>query len=140
MVEEKNTIIEEVLDEIESSLKDSKGIVAHQRRLAFALSLGAVTLIENYLNKEGVLKKGSKINHRWFKKKKENVKSLISEHIISPIENLKKIDSILDKAYDLENERNELAYGKLISEDKLKEKINLFLELKKEAEDEPKIN
>ena len=125
------------MDEIEWALKDPKGIVAHQRRIAFALSLGAITLMENYLNNKGVLKKGAKINHLWLKKKKENVKSLISKHLISPIENLEKIDSILDKAFNLEKERNEIAYGKPVSEDKLKEKINLFLELKKEAENEP---
>ena len=35
-----NAIIKEVIDEIESALKDTKGIIAHQRRLAFSLSLG----------------------------------------------------------------------------------------------------
>ena len=137
MDDKNKKILDEVLDEIETALKDSKGVVAHQRRLGFVLSLGAITLIENYLNTEGVLKKGSKINHRWFKKKRENVKNLISGHIISPIDNLEKIDSILDKTFDLENERNEIAYRKSISEDKLKEKINLFFELKKEVENEP---
>jgi len=138
MEEKNNKILDEVLDEIEVALKDSKGVVAHQRRLAFALSLGAVTLIENYLINKNVLKKGAKINHRWFKKKKENVKDLISRHLISSIDNIEKIDSILERTFDLENERNEIAYGKLVSEDKLKEKINLFFELKKEVEDESK--
>ena len=136
MKEKNKKILDEVLDEIETALKDPKGIVAHQRRLAFALSLGAVSLIENYLTNKNVLKKGAKINHRWFKKKKENVRNLISRHLISSIDNLEKIDSILDKTFNLENERNEIAYGKPVSEDKLKEKINLFFELKKEAEDE----
>ena len=36
-------IMEEVLDEIESALKDPKGITSHQRRLSFSLSLGIVT-------------------------------------------------------------------------------------------------
>lgn len=61
----------------------------------------------------------------------------LNGYYVSPIENLEKIDSILDKAFNLEKERNEIAYGKPVSEDKLKEKINLFLELKKEAENEP---
>jgi len=136
-MEEKNKrILDEVLDEIETSLKDPKGAIAHQRRLAFALSLGAVALIENYLISKNVLKKGAKINHRWFKKKRENAKNLISRHLISSIDNLDRIDSILDKTFDLENGRNEIAYGKPVSEDKLKEKINLFFELKKEVENE----
>jgi|SRR3989344_2734645 len=127
-------IIEEVLDEIESSLKDLRGIVSHQRRLAFSLSLGSISLIELYLIKNNVLKSGAKINHLWLKKKKENVKKLITDQITCPIENLKKIDSILDRAYELEKERNELAYGKPVSENTLKEKINLFFELKKVVE------
>lgn len=127
-------IIEEVMDEIESSLRDSKGIVSHQRRLAFSLSLGSVILIEDYLKKKQVFKSGAKINHLWFKKKKENAKRFISNQITSQIESLPELDSFLDKIYEIEKDRNEMAYGKLISEEKLKEKINLFLNLKKEVE------
>ncbi len=32
-------ILKEVLDEIKSALEDSQGVAAHQRRLAFSLSL-----------------------------------------------------------------------------------------------------
>jgi|SRR3989338_9736181 len=134
MKEIKKEIIEEVLDEIDSALKDPKGIVSHQRRLAFSLSLGVVYLIEKYLTKEKVLKSGAKINHLWFKKKKENVKKAISRQIISPIENVKSFDNLLDLAFEIEKDRNELAYGKSVSENILKEKINLFLDLKKEVE------
>jgi len=42
----------------------------------------------------------------------------------------------LDLVYELEKDRNELAYGKSASEEELKEKINLFLDLRKEIEDE----
>jgi len=129
-----NEIIKEVLDEIESALKDNKGIINHQRRLAFSLSLGAVSLIEIYLKRKNVLKSGAKINHLWLKKKKENVKKFISNQIICPIENLKEIDNILNISYKIEKERNEIAYGKPVSEEILKEKINLFLNLKKEIE------
>ena len=129
-----NEIIKEVLDEIESALKDNKGIINHQRRLAFSLSLGAVSLIEIYLKRKNVLKSGAKINHLWLKKKKENVKKFISNQIICPIENLKEIDNILNISYKIEKERDEIAYGKPVSEEILKEKINLFLNLKKEIE------
>ena len=101
-----NEIIKEVLDEIESALKDNKGIINHQRRLAFSLSLGAVSLIEIYLKRKNVLKSGAKINHLWLKKKKENVKKFISNQIICPIENLKEIDNILNISYKIEKERN----------------------------------
>lgn len=132
MAEEK--IIDEVLDEIKSSLEDPRGIISHQRRLAFSISLGATFLIENYLKKLNVLKSGAKINHLWLKKKKENVKKIIEKQIITPIENLKEIDKILDIAYKIEKERNELAYGKSVSETVLKNQINLFFELKRMAE------
>jgi|SRR3989344_1576595 len=132
MKEKYKEIIDEVIDEIETSLKDPKGIILHQRRLAFSLSFGIVTLLEFYLDKLNVLKPGAKINHLWLKKKKENVKKLISDQITSQIGSIKNIDKILDIAFEIESERNELVYGKKVSEKILKEKINLFLDLKKE--------
>ena len=136
MEEKYKQIINEVLDEITSALKDPKGINFHQRRLAFSLSLGTITLIEQYLTKIKVLKPGATINHLWLKKKKDNVKKLIINQITCPIENIKKIDKILDFAFELEKDRNTIAYGKPVSESTLKQKINIFLELKKEIEND----
>jgi murein DD-endopeptidase MepM/ murein hydrolase activator NlpD len=133
---EKEEILKEVLDEIESALKDSKGIATHQRRLSFSLSLGSVSLIESYLEKINVLKSGAKINHLWMKKKKENIKKLVSDQIVCPIENIKNIDKILDLTFELERDRNEFAYGKPVSEKALKEKIELFLNLKRLIEND----
>ena len=132
MKEKYKEIFGEVMDEIESSLKDSRGLIAHQRRLAFSLSFGMVTLVEFYLDKLNVLKPGAKINHLWLKKKKENAKKLISSQITSQIDSIENIDKILDAAFKIEGERNELVYGKKASEDILNKKINLFLDLKKE--------
>ena len=126
--------MKEIMDEIESALKDIRGLVAHQRRLAFLLSLGTVSLIEYYLDKQNVLKSGARINHLWLRKNKENAKKLISNQIICPISNLEAVDELLNMAYNLEKERDELAYGKKTSEEALKEKINLFLNLKKRVE------
>lgn len=136
MKEENKKIIEETIDEINSALQDSKGIQSHQRRVSFLLSLGSVALIEIYLEKQKVFKSGGKINHLWLKKSKENAKKLISNQIICPIENLEKLDKILDSAYEIEKERNELAYGKQVSEEKLNKKINLFIELKRGVEND----
>ena len=136
MKEKYKEIFIEVMDEIESSLKDSRGLIMHQRRLAFSLSFGMVTLIEFYLDKLNVLKPGAKINHLWLKKKKENAKKLISSQITSQIDSIENIDKILDVAFKIEGERNELIYGKKISEDILNKKINLFLDLKKELEND----
>ena len=136
MREKNKNIIEETLDEIEASLKDSKGIISHQSRLAFSLSAGAVALLENYLEKLNILKSGAKINHLWFKKKKENVKNILLNQITSSTESIPKIEKILDYIFEIEKERNELAYGKRVSEEHLREKINIFLELKRLIEND----
>ena len=95
-----------------------------------------VTILESYPDKLNVLKPGAKINHLWLKKKKGNLKKLISSQLTSHIDNIKNIDKILDIAFKIESERNELVYGKKVSEDILNEKINLFLNLKKELEND----
>ena len=46
MLSKYDEIIKEILDEIESALKDTNGVIAHQRRLIFLLSLGSINLIE----------------------------------------------------------------------------------------------
>ena len=96
--------------------------------------MGTVTLIELYLEKLNVLKSGAKINHLWLKKKISNIKELISKQIVCPIENIKNFDHFLEIAYALEKERNELAYGKAVSDKTLMAKIDLFLKLKGEIE------
>ena len=128
------TIVEEALDEISAALQDSKGISAHQRRLAFVLSAGSVALLEQFLQKRAVYKTGSRINHQWLKKKKENVKIVLSRQITCPIEKISELDRFLESAYAIEKERNQLAYGKPVSEEKLKELIQLFLNFKEEVE------
>ena len=72
-IDKHEEVLKEVLDEIGSSLRDRDGILAHQRRLAFILSMGSINLLELYFHKEGIMKEGSKINHQWFKKKTETV-------------------------------------------------------------------
>ncbi|MFH1638303.1 MAG: hypothetical protein ABIB71_07805 [Candidatus Woesearchaeota archaeon] len=48
--------VKEVLDEIENALNDKRGLLAHQRRLAFSLSLGAQNLLELYFHKLDIIK------------------------------------------------------------------------------------
>ena len=127
-------IIDEVMDEINSSLNDSKGIVSHQRRLAFSLSLGTSVLLEDYLIKKNILKPGIKINHLLLKKSPKNIKEFLKNKLTAPVSSISDIDSILEKSNSIEKERDKLAYGKQIAEKDLTENINLFLELKKEVE------
>src|SRR3989338_2001292 len=122
--------LNEVLDEIDISLKDIRGLTAHQTRLAFSLSLGATVLLELYLNRLSIIKDGSKINHTWFKKKKESVLEILQNQITSPTSSVPNIDIILDLIIKIEEKRDELAYGAPADEKVLQEKINLFFELK----------
>lgn len=126
---------DEVIDEIEASLKDSRGILSHQKRLAFCLSLGITNLIEDYLRNKNVLKIGYRIDHQWFKRKRENVIEILSEKT-SSLEGLDKLDNLLEVAYKIESKRNDLAYGGEVSEEILRELINDFLDIKKKVENE----
>ncbi len=127
-------IIQEAVDEIEIALQKAEGVLSHQRRLAFLISAGGVALLESFLQKRQVLKPGAKLNHQWFKKNKENVKKIIARQLSSPIESVTEIDKFLDQLYSLEKERNQLAYGKKSTEEKMKTLIGKFLDFKKEAE------
>lgn len=127
-------IVEETLAEITASLEDPKGLIAHQRRLVFILSAGSVALLESFLERRQVFKAGAKINHLWLKKKKENCKKLLARQITCPLEKLPELEQFLETAYLLEKDRNEIAYGKRVTEDKIKLLIDLFLRLKKEVE------
>ena len=129
--ESHNEILKEVTEEIEAALKDKNGLLAYQRRLAFAISLGAVNLLEIHFHKQGVIKEGSKVNHRWFGKNKEKILEQLQKQITAPISSLENINEILESVIRIEEKRNDLAYGAPSTEKILQEKINLFFELKR---------
>ncbi len=127
-------IIQEAVAEIEVALKEAEGVLSHQRRLAFLISAGGVALLESFLQRRQVLKPGAKLNHQWFKKNTENVKKNIARQLASPIDSIAEMDLFLDLLYSLEKERNQLAYGKKSTEEKMKALIDIFLEFKKAVE------
>lgn len=132
MREEKHEeILKEVLDEIETALKDKRGLITHQRRLAFSISLGAVNLLELYFHKINLIKEGSKINHTWFRFKKEKIIEQLEKQITSPINSIHNINETIDLMIKIEEKRDDLAYGSPATEKVLQDKINLFFELKK---------
>lgn len=132
MLKEKHEeTLKEVEEEIESALKDERGLLSHQRRLAFSLSLGISSVIELYFHKLDIMKEGSKVNHLWFKKKREKVIERLQKQITSPINPIQDMEKIIDIAIKIEEKRDDLAYGAPSSEKILQEKINLFLELRK---------
>ena len=114
--------ITEVLDEIESALNDNKGLVAHQRRLAFSLSLGAVNLLELYFHNNNIMKEGSKIDHRWFKRKIERIFVSLENQITSQIRDIENISQIIKLMQKIEDKRDDLAYGAPATENILQEK------------------
>ncbi|MBI2105512.1 hypothetical protein HYT56_01590 [Candidatus Woesearchaeota archaeon] len=132
MKEEKHKeILKEVLDEIESALNDKRGLLSHQRRLAFSLSLGAVNLIELYFHKLNIIKEGTQIDHTWFKRNEDKILEKLQNQITSPIDSIEKIKDIVDITKQIEEKRDDLAYGAPASDKILQEKINLFFKLKK---------
>ena len=124
-------VLKEVLDEIGSALNDKQGLLIHQRRLAFSISLGAVNLLELHLHNLNIMKVGSMIDHTWFKRSKKNVLDKLEMQITSPISSVKDIDGLVEIIRDIEEKRDDLAYGAPATEDVLQNKINLFFKLKK---------
>ncbi len=129
-MEKHEEALKEVEDEIASALKDNRGLISHQRRLAFALSLGAINLLELYLRKSQIMKEGAKINHRWFKRKKETLLKHIEQQITAPLETVLHLQEAIDIIILIEEKRDELAYGSPATEELLQEKINLYFKLK----------
>ena len=127
--------LQEVMDEIQISLEDPRGLVAHQRRLATMLSIGTCELIEMYFHKLGVMKGGGRIKHTIFRRK--GIEEQLSNQIISALSNIKNIDAIITIAKTIEAERDNMAYGSpQPHEQLLKAKIEDFLELKRIIEKE----
>jgi len=121
--------LEEVLDEIQTALEDPEGLKSHQRRLAMMLSLGASELIEAYFHKLNIMKPGARIKHNWIKKKDPYQK--LNNQITGDLNEIEKLETILEKAREIERSRNDIAYGSPVEdEETIREKINLFFELK----------
>ena len=129
--EKHNEVLQEVLDEIEAAQRDKRGLIAHQRRLAFALSLGAVNLLELYFHNLNVIKEGSKINHMWFKKKEESIRERLQNQITSPLNTIKQVNIAIRIISSIEKRRDDLAYGPSATEEELQKKINEFFELRR---------
>ena len=126
-------ILKEVEEEITSAIEDKRGLLPHQRRLAFSLSLCMANIIELYFHNLDILKEGSKINHLWFKRNKNRIKEKLQNQMIISVDSVKNIDAILDLSIKIEEKRDDLAYGSPSNEKLLQEKINLFLELRRVA-------
>ena len=130
-LEKHEETLKEVSDEIETALKDKRGLLAHQRRLAFSLSLGAANIIELYFHKINIIKEGAQINHLWFKRKKEKTLEQLQNQIVAPIDSIANLNKAVEIVIKIEEKRDDLAYGAPATEEILQTKINLFFELRR---------
>lgn len=128
--------IKEVMDTINTALK-SKDIKLYQRRLISMISLGVQQMIELYFHEMNIIKPGAQIKHNWFASRMERVKIKLESVLTIKLSKVKNLDEILVIARKIEQDKNKLLYGSPVESDKiLRQKINLFLELKKLVEDE----
>jgi hypothetical protein len=124
-----------VEDEIASAMDDPDGLVNHQRRLAFMISLGVSELVEIYFHKLGIIKEGSRIKHEWFKK--NSIAEILSNQIVKPIEDVRRMGEILSISKDIESARNDLAYSSPIEEEgMLRDEISMYFKVKEIIEEE----
>lgn len=137
MLEERHIeALREVHETIEETIKDSRGFLPRQRRLIAMISLGAAHLVELYFHKLNALKPGMQIKHDWFQSENKRLKVHLIGFLTKKIDNLPKSEKILSLAHEIELKRNELVYGTALKNDLiLKEKLDLFLELKKIIEE-----
>jgi hypothetical protein len=131
-IDKHREILKEVSETIKDALDAREGILAHQRRLMAMLSLGTAQLIEIYFHKQDVVKLGVQIKHEWLKKDEKNVSVRLSSLLTTAPGKIPNISEILSLAKEIERDRDEIVYGSPLASDRaLKEKIDLFLELKK---------
>lgn len=133
-LEKHQDALKEVKETIELALKDPRGLLPHQRRLSALISLGAAHLVETYLHKLNVLKTGTQIKHDWFGISKERIAIRLAASLTVPVKQVKDIDFVIELAREIESHRNELIYGPTTSEDIIRKKISLFLELQEVIE------
>ncbi|MBI3190127.1 hypothetical protein HYZ41_00325 [archaeon] len=127
--------LKEVMETLEQSLKDSRGLCAWQRRLASMLSLGSQHLIEFYFHRMGAMKPGAQLKHEWLKMEEKNLKIRLNGIMTKSASNIKDWNEIFAIAKVIETDRNDLVYGSNMKDDaKLRSKVEHFLDLKKIVE------
>jgi len=136
MLEEKHLeALCEAHETIEDALRDSRGLLAHQRRLMALLSLGAAHLIEYYLHRLRAIKAGASIKHQWFKADARRISLMFAGVLTKSLERLPAAERVVELAHKLEIDRDDIVYGSPLTSDRvLREKIDIFLELKKTIE------
>lgn len=136
-IEKHKLVLSEVNFTIAEALNDQKGLLRHQRSITFMTSLGMQQMVELYFHKLNIIKPGAQIKHEWFGFEERNIRRRLSPVLTKDIAAIPKIQEILYLANKIESDRNEIVYGApLKNDEKLKEKIDNFLELKNIIETE----
>ncbi len=131
MKEEKHIeAIAEVEETIETAIKDKRGVQAHQRRLMSLISLGVQHLIELHLHKLDAIKAGAQVKHDWFRLSKESIELRLKTITTISLKDVEDLDLVVAMAKEIESDRNDIIYGAPAPEEKLRRKIDLFLQLK----------
>jgi len=119
--------IKEHLDEIRDAVDE--GIEKKPITIGFHCSACSVEFLELYLHKINKISMGKVIKHNWFKRLKEGQKKKpLAERKIG-VEFSDK-ESIYNLIYDVEENRDNLVYGKT-GPNQIKTVLNSFLKLKK---------
>ena len=130
-IEKHEDALKEVYQTIDQALNDPKGLLSHQRRIASMTSMGMQQIVEMYFHKLNIIKPGTQLKHEWFKLDEKNINNKLSPTLTKKLEEIPKINEILFLSRKIESDRNDLVYGAPLENDKiLKEKIDVFLELK----------
>ena len=135
MQEEKHVeALREVMATIDEALSN-KNILQYQRRLIALLSIGLQHIIEIYLHRLKVINPGAQIKHNWFAQGERNIRLKFAAILTKPYDRIPEIHEIISLARNIEMDRNDILYGSpLVDDEKLKEKIDCFLEIKKIVE------
>ena len=130
-IEKHEDALKEVYQTIDQALNDPKGLLSHQRRIASMTSMGMQQIVEMYFHKLNIIKPGTQLKHEWFKLDEKNINNKLSPTLTKKLKEIPKINEILFLSRKIESDRNDLVYGAPLENDKtLKEKIDVFLELK----------
>ena len=133
MLEEKHIeALREVHETIEEAVKDPRGILPRQRRVMTMLSLGTAHLVELYFHRLHAIHPGMQIKHEWFGSESRRLRLHLAGLLTKNLEKLPQAEKILELAHEIELKRNDVVYGIALKNDiLLKEKLELFFELKK---------
>jgi len=126
--------IKEHLDEIEDAINE--GIEKKPITIGFNCSACAIQFLELYLHAENKIPIGKIVKHDWFKRPKaeQKIEPLVERKLSVIFEDK---DKIYDLIYSIEENRENLVYGKADLE-KIKIVLNSFNKLKTRIIDELK--